>query len=597
MTRPVRSWGVVALVALVVPLLVAAEHAPAPLCEPGGPAVAYEGEEEPDDAQTYRLLPFEVSEETTRIAVQYDWGSDDPTADEDPLRGTTIDLGVWDQHGPFDAEGFRGWSGSRHRDVTISAGEATRGYLAAPIEPGIWHVELGVAAVDRNGGWWEVEITCHDDVETTSPSGTAGQPDPVDPDHVASTEPGWFHGDLHMHAYHSAPDAPDWDEFVAFAREQQLDFLPITEYVTSAHWYELGAVQRDHPDLLVWPGREIITYHGHAIALGETWDTIEYRHGFEDITMAEIQRDTIAEGALFQVAHPTTFEGEVFEQLCRGCPWELEPFTDWDTVHTIEVLTGPAVVYPTGQQDAAGFENPFMREAIEMWEDLLNDGYRITAVGGSDDKWAGERTDEFGTISPHGVPATAVHSEELSRAGLTEALLAGRAYVRSLGVEGSPALEMTAVTDDGEEATFGGELTADSAELTVEVTDGAGQLLVLYRNAEEQVVVPVTGDEFEHTLTVERDPGSEGPLGTWWRVETLDPATGPPMVATTVGNPIFLVGGAAPAPSDNDVSDPRPDDEATAPLPETGAGSAWFLAILLLGAGALLGWDRLTRSA
>jgi hypothetical protein len=587
-----RVAPIVVVLALTLPFLSASDHPAAPACAPGG-SVTYDDELSRDDAQTYSLLPFEVTDEVTAVEVSYEYGSDGP---ETEVMRTVVDLGLWDQAGPYDAAGFRGWSGSRHEEVHVAADSAERGYLARRVEAGTWHVELGIATVHRQGGWYEVTISCSDEEVGESPSGSAGAPDPVDPDHVASTEAGWFHGDLHMHAYHSAPDAPEWGDLVAFAREQQLDFLPITEYVTTAHWYELGAVQRDHPDLLIWPGREIITYHGHAIALGETWDHVEYRHGLEAITMADIQRETVAAGALFQVAHPTTFEEPIFEDFCRGCAWDLEEYTDWDAVHTIEVLTGPAVVHPGGDQDLAGFENPYMRRAIEMWEDLLNAGHGITAVGGSDDKWAGTEQNEYGTISPHGVPATAVYAEELSRAGLTEALRVGRAYVRSLGVAESPALEMEAVAPGGLRGTFGSELDAEEAELTVTVRGGGGQLLVLIRNGDEEAVVPIVGDDFSHTLTIDRDPGGEGPLGTWWRVETRDPATGPPMVATTVGNPLYLVSDADPpppdAPPDETPSGPgsAPDETRThptpeadrGPLPATGGGDTWFVGWMML---------------
>lgn len=589
--RGARHVALVAAVValLVVPLGPAAGQGAEPICAPGGEPVTYEGEEGPDDAGTFRLLPFDVAPATTRVEVDYDWGEAGELPGT-PLTSTTVDLGLWDEAGPYDADGFRGWSGSRHREIHVQADAAERGYLAGPVEPGVWHVELGIAAVGPEGGWWEVEIRCLDPDVGEPPLGSPPDPYPVDPRHVARDEPGWYHGDLHMHAYHSHPDAPDWDGFVAFAREQGLDFLPITEYTTTAHWYELGAVQDAHPDLVVWPGREIITYQGHAITLGETWGHVEYRHGHGDITMREIQAESVARDALFQVAHPTTFEGPLFENFCRGCAWELADHTDWDAVDTIEVLTGPPVAYPGGDQDQVGFENPFMTTAIAMWEDLLNDGHRITAVGGSDDKWAGERTDEFGTISPHGVPATAVYAEELSRPALEEALRAGRAYVRTRGVHDSPALEMTATAPGGEQVTFGGSLAADVAEITVTVRDGSGQVLVLVRNGDEQLIVPVVDDDFEHTFTADRDEASEGPLGTWWRLETRDAES-----RTTIGNPIFLtdaIDEEPAAPDRTPIPTADPAAVAEAPLPATGGGGGVSLGLLIvLGALAAMRRD------
>ncbi len=104
---------------------------------------------------------------------------------------------------------------------------------------------------------------------------------------MARPEPGWYHADLHQHGRHSHPRAPEWDEFVARSRAAGLDVLPVVDYVVPWLWDELGPVQRAHPDLLVLPGREVITYFGHAVVLGETPGLVEYRHGFEDVDLGD----------------------------------------------------------------------------------------------------------------------------------------------------------------------------------------------------------------------------------------------------------------------------------------------------------------------
>ena len=90
--------------------------------------------------------------------------------------------GIW---GPRE---FRGWGGSSHPDVTLSAegfsseadyiaqprieppGKTTRAFLPGPIRAGRWAAELGVAAVipqsegDADGKvGWRVEIEFADD--------------------------------------------------------------------------------------------------------------------------------------------------------------------------------------------------------------------------------------------------------------------------------------------------------------------------------------------------------------------------------------------------------------------------------------------------
>ncbi|MGH9222490.1 MAG: CehA/McbA family metallohydrolase, partial [Acidimicrobiales bacterium] len=358
--------------------------------------------------------------------------------------------------------------------------------------------------------------------------------DPVDPTHVARPEPGWYHGDFHMHSWHSNPKGPTPAEFVEFARAAQLDFLPVTEYVVGHHWEQYGQAQRDNPDLVIWPGREIVTYFGHVQSLGETPGFIEFRHGFEDVNIADIQKAVKAAGALFGVNHPTTFPGPLFRNLCRGCEFELGDDIDWNEVDTIEVLTGEALVKPSEYQlpdVGISVGNPFSSAAIDLWESLLNRGYKICAVSGSDDK----KGPKLGTC------ATAVYATELSRPAIIEAIRAGRAYVRTRGVAASPALELEAVVDGQPPGTFGSVLhlegpatDAAAAELRVMVRGGKGQTLRLVRNGDELFTVPVAADAFEHTFTVRRH-GGEGPLGTWYRAETFDRRS-----RTTIGNPVFL---------------------------------------------------------
>lgn len=578
----------------------------APVCAPGQPPVVINGSAGPSEAKTYRLVPFEVADGTTRVEVGYSWADSSPLPST-PLTQSVVDLGLWDADGTTGVDAFRGWSGSRQGKVGegqdpvfVQADSAERGYYPGPIEPGVWHVELGIAAVGPNGLTYEVTVTCSD-VAT----GAAFEPDPVDPAHVASSEPGWYAGDFHMHGYHSNPSAPpfddgdpsDVDSFVDFARAAGLDFTPVTDYVTTQHHGELGPVQRDNPDLVIWPGREIITYFGHATVFGETPSVIEYRHGLDDITLGQIQADTVADGALFGVAHPTIFPGPLFANFCRGCEFTLGGDIDWSLVDTIEVLTGPILVDDTelgGPGAGLKIQNPFVQSAIELWEDKLLEGFAITAVSGSDDK-----------LGPDlGSSATQVYAEELSRPALIEGIRAGHAYVQTMGTTDSPTLSMTATGDDGSTAMMGGTVVGDSATVTVTVEGAANQLLQITRDGDVVDLVPITGDSFTHTFEAERVSGS-GPLGTFYRVDTLqvvglDQGVDGP-VLTAISNPIFIRPTPAeddPAPDDQDPGDSSPEDgdppvapaEATsdAELPRTGRSASLMLALAAVVAALAL---------
>ena len=509
-------------------------------CAPGAPPMEFTGSAASSDARSYRVIPFEVGAGTGRVELSYDWADKAGNPPSNPLTATTFDLGLWDPRGYRSAAGFRGWGGSRQgrigngqAPIFVQADSADRGFVPGAIQPGTWYADLGIAAVAPNGADWRVVVECK-----AASAGATPADDPVDRAHVARFGAGWYHGDFHMHAYHSNPDAPDWPGFIEQARAAQLDFLMVTEYVTGQHWHTLGAVQRAHPDLLIWPGREIITYYGHMNALGETPSVLDYRHGFEDLSAAEIQRLSKADGALFQVNHPTLFPPPV-STLCRGCYFELDDVIDWSQVDTMEVVTGPIVA--TGDDvglplPGGSIEQPFVATAIRKWEGLLAEGFRITAVSGSDSK--GVDAEDERARKGYGSSATAVYARELSRAAVREAIQAGHAYVRTRGVAGSPEVRFEAAGPDGQSGIYGDMLTlanGETATLTTTISGGVGQLLSYYANGTLIASVPVPTDPYVHTLPATRLPASEGPLGTFWRIELRDAQT-----RTVIGNPVFL---------------------------------------------------------
>jgi hypothetical protein len=307
------TWAAGALAVAVVAGPVTARGQAPPRCEPGGAPVTFADTAGAANVKTYRDLALDVAGGTTRVEVTYDWVERPLAPGATPIAGapdeSTFDLGLWDPRGLGTADGFRGWSGSRagrvatgQEPVFVQPDVAARGYVPAPIGPGTWYVDLGIAALSPGGADWTVTVTCTDPVV-----GPAFEPAPVDPDHVASAESGWYHADFHMHGFHSNPNGPSHQALVDEAVAAGLDIVFLTEYVTGQHWAELGPVQDANPEVLLWPGREIITYFGHAMALGETPSVLDYRHGADGVSLADIQAATVADGALFQVNHPTTF--------------------------------------------------------------------------------------------------------------------------------------------------------------------------------------------------------------------------------------------------------------------------------------------------
>jgi hypothetical protein len=85
-------------------------------------------------------------------------------------------------------------------------------------------------------------------------------------------------------------------------------------------------------------------------------------------------------------------------------------------------------------------EGPLSGWAI--WAKMLNAGYHLTAIGGSDEHTADETRDRS-----IGTPATVVYADELSEPALLDGLRKGRAYVRTRGPQG-PTLQFEASSEN-----------------------------------------------------------------------------------------------------------------------------------------------------
>lgn len=534
-------------------------QAAAKLCPLDAEPVQIKGEIAGGTQKQYFLVPVEIPRGTQRLEFLYGWAdlTTSPTTGIDPNDTTVLDLGWWDQRGYRSADGFRGWGGSRQARLEegtpgfIEAAVADRGFTPGPIQPGIWYAEFGAPITSRGGAEYTLQVQC---LSQAHAGNKAHVPDPVDPNHVANDHAGWYHADFHMHGYHSNPAAPDAVGMAEQARDALLDVIFYTDYVVVAHWDEIGVAQRANPDLLYFPGREIITYSGHANTLGETRGVVEYRHGFEDITMRKIQAEALAAGGLFQINHPTTFDIPGLENLCRGCQWDLDEEVDWSQVHSMEVVTGP-VITTSSQLGVGGIplaiQNPFMRPAIDYWHEKLQQGFRITAVSGSDSK--GTEAPDARNNSGYGSSATAIYGTKLSQQAIRSAIVNGNAFVKTLGADESPHVLQSAEDSQGNSVGYGGQLILgedDQASLKLDISAAAGQRLTLYRNGAIQQTRLISSDSESVVITIARDPATEGPLGTWWAYELsssqllFDNILVAGEVVTTIGNPVFLTAAA-----------------------------------------------------
>src|ERR1700739_1046326 len=104
----------------------------------------------------WAYLPFDVPAGVQRIR-----GTTSPESFAVAgLARNVLDVGIFGPAG-YDlgnAAGFRGWSGGARDGFVISRTHATPGYLAGPIEPGVWAVALGPVVLSPWGMAWDVHV-------------------------------------------------------------------------------------------------------------------------------------------------------------------------------------------------------------------------------------------------------------------------------------------------------------------------------------------------------------------------------------------------------------------------------------------------------
>lgn len=350
-------------------------------------------------ADPYPTVPVDVrAGESLEVTLEYDRDR------------AVVDLGC---EGPG---GWRGWSGGARDRFAITPTAATPGYLPGELEPGTWHIVLGlyrlpaepleVTLTVRIGGRPAVEDEPSAPAPAQTPRGSA---------RALPTDPGltWFAGDFHAHTVHS-----DGDHSVSAlahrAAANGLDFLAVTDHNTVSHHALLTGVGARY-DIALLPGQEVTTHRGHANAFGDI--------GFVDFRQpaAEWVRTVAARGGILSVNHP--LEG------------------DWAWQHPLPELPAALELWHIGW-----FRDLTATAPWALWQRWRPDA---VLLGGSD----------FHDTSLHyepGTPTTWVQAVDGSPQALLAAVAAGRTAITQ--TPRSPAL-----------LPVGGELVA---------VDAAGSLLV-----------------------------------------------------------------------------------------------------------------------
>jgi hypothetical protein len=454
-----------------------------------------EGFATPEQAGSYLSLPFEMPPGVGRLEVHYEYSAA-IGADPHLTGGNTVDIGLFDERGDaFLDAGFRGWTGSARREFFITPAEATPGYVAGPLTPGMWAVSLGFYKVAPQG--------CHYRVTIRFFPGVASEPSHRFPELLNLNSPncdlpprpgGWYRGELHCHTYHSDGDSSP-AEVIAAAEALGLDFLAITDHNSIGHLADLAALGPQKVVLI--PGCEVTTYKGHWNIWGlDAWND------FRVLTpehMSQSIQQAVRRGYLTSCNHPRTY----------GPPWEFE---DVGGYHCVEVWNGPWQL--------------FNYEALSFWEKRLRRGERLVAVGGSDAHFLKQEH-----IARIGTPTTWIHCPgDPTAAGLLAGLRAGHVFISD--APNGPQVYLStnnAMMGDTLARPVDGELTVQ-----VRVVKGKGLVLELHDAANRLQSLPVrTADE---AFTLQLTSVATTP---YIRAQLVEPDTVPPTIRALT-NPLYL---------------------------------------------------------
>jgi hypothetical protein len=351
------------------------------------------------DNHSYRDVPFTVPADITRLTIDFSYTTRD--------QHTTIDLGL------FDGERFRGWSGGNKATFTISETDATPSYLPGPLRPGTWKLVLGIPNIRE-------KIRC--EFRANVYFSRADSPVPLSPFSAAPSNvaTGWYRGDLHMHTGHSDGSCKNQSgkhvpcplfKTAEAAAARGLDFIAVTDHNTTSQYDAERELQLYFDRLLFLAGREITTFEGHANVFGPT-RFIDFRlSGPQVPNVSALLKEVHGLHGLISINHPADPSGEA----CMGCGWTA-PDTDFAHIDAIEAVNGGDTDTPLS--------------GIHFWEERLNEGFRLTGIGGSDNHHA----DLENTPSSVGHPTTVIFAKQLSQSAILDGIRAGRVFI---DVEGS----------------------------------------------------------------------------------------------------------------------------------------------------------------
>jgi hypothetical protein len=410
--------------------------------------------------------PFTVPEGATRIDIDFQY---------EPKRtgryGNLLTLSLFDPQG----ERGTGHRGQPTQHVTLSASDATPGYLPGSLSPGEWDIMVNANLINTGASVsYDFKITIGFDKLPAAA--------PISYKHGA-TNPrgsGWYRGDLHGHTVHS-DGSWDVDGLVGFAREHKLDFVTLTDHNTISALRQMESFSSD--DLLTMGGFELTTFYGHALALGVR-DLIDWRVRSGKRTMTDALNEVNAADGLFVIAHPMA----PGDPACTGCHWDYA-----------DMMPGQAKVVEVWNEEWESISNN--NDAVQLWYHWLNQGHRLAATVGTDIH--GPRPEpEFGFNE--------VYADALTEQAILEGVRRGHLYLST-----GPQLTFTGTSSTGQTTMIGDTLKSENYTLNLQWSacrDGDRLRLIVDGQPKEEAAIDNMGEKSwllsgKHWYVIEiRDP-------------------------------------------------------------------------------------------
>jgi len=314
---------------------------------------------------------------------------------------------------------------------------------------------------------------------------------------VMNPAPGWYRGDLHVHTEPSHDSSEPLANYFDPAEAAGLDFFWITDHRTfetpfNPDW--------DQDRFLLIPGMEW-GGPGHANMGGIRTDNAADYNDPDDVRRA--WRVARLQGAVQSLNHYSD-DADYWDGIFEAAP---------DLLDVLDVMEVWNVWWPVSMD-----VNP---PSIDRWEQWLNEGYRIGAVGGSDVHFA---------VLPIGFPTTVVWAESLSLPGILDGLRRGRSYVtQSFPYRDGPEFLYDArpeldfrVDADGDgtfEAMLGDEVAAGAIDLQISLRYAHGPVALIRDGVEI-----ARFDQHEPGADIAPIVTDDAPPGSWYRVEMRDTA-------------------------------------------------------------------------